>query len=569
MNTVKRRFIRQNRELAKNNSNQSLRIRALECDISRLVAENFSLKEHINALQNELTITQSQISISNIDGVKSQLEEKLREIGTLVAELGSSQQTGNNRRRESLDAIYSAKKAESAGQATRKPRIPLAEATGQEGRLPTIAEDKYYPRRTLDAEEIRPLRLSNNSNESPDLGPPPVAHFEYEDPIKFDPHSMPGDQPASLPAQEDDALPTDLSVNLETRRKRKDGQPKITVRRSSIFATEADESAQQPVRTSAKRKLSAREAEDTGNAGVKDDFRFSRKTTGLNEPDVVEAKKRDENTAIDNAGKEENAPTESARTERRVLGDNGTGRPSRRARAAVNYAEPNLISKMRRPTKEFIPAVIGDSKRAVSTDAKSAVKDRPIRTVIIKREEGTESSWKNLPPAKDEDEPQSPSAQKAHSVAAQRSTSEARIGDDQETIPKSSASGAAISALMSSRRGTVSQATPAIPYEADEAGIGREDEDNEQAMAKRMQEMDLYDFKDSSPADGGQAKAPIKSARRHSSVPKPETAKMGSAAEKESARRHVSAGSVVGVTTGTVQAGRSERAAARRKSMML
>lgn len=132
---------------------------------------------------------------------------------------------------------------------------------------------------------------------------------------------MPGDQPASLPAQEDDALPTDLSVNLETRRKRKDGQPKITVRRSSIFATEADESAQQPVRTSAKRKLSAREAEDTGNAGVKDDFRFSRKTTGLNEPDVVEAKKRDENTAIDNAGKEENAPTESARTERRVLGD--------------------------------------------------------------------------------------------------------------------------------------------------------------------------------------------------------------------------------------------------------
>lgn len=247
----------------------------------------------------------------------------------------------------------------------------------------------------------------------------------------------------------------------------------------------------------------------------------------------------------------------------------GTGRPSRRARAAVNYAEPNLISKMRRPTKEFIPAVIGDSKRAVSTDAKSAVKDRPIRTVIIKREEGTESSWKNLPPAKDEDEPQSPSAQKAHSVAAQRSTSEARIGDDQETIPKSSASGAAISALMSSRRGTVSQATPAIPYEADEAGIGREDEDNEQAMAKRMQEMDLYDFKDSSPADGGQAKAPIKSARRHSSVPKPETAKMGSAAEKESARRHVSAGSVVGVTTGTVQAGRSERAAARRKSMML
>jgi Shugoshin C terminus len=38
------------------------------------------------------------------------------------------------------------------------------------------------------------------------------------------------------------------------------------------------------------------------------------------------------------------------------------GRGSRRARAAVNYAEPSLVSKMRRPTKELVDAVGKDGR---------------------------------------------------------------------------------------------------------------------------------------------------------------------------------------------------------------
>ncbi len=37
-------------------------------------------------------------------------------------------------------------------------------------------------------------------------------------------------------------------------------------------------------------------------------------------------------------------------------------RPSRRARAAISYAEPNLRDKMRRPTKELLDAVAGEGK---------------------------------------------------------------------------------------------------------------------------------------------------------------------------------------------------------------
>jgi hypothetical protein len=41
-----------------------------------------------------------------------------------------------------------------------------------------------------------------------------------------------------------------------------------------------------------------------------------------------------------------------------------TSRPSRRARAAISYAEPNLRDKMRRPTKELFDAVAGEGKFA-------------------------------------------------------------------------------------------------------------------------------------------------------------------------------------------------------------
>jgi len=57
--------------------------------------------------------------------------------------------------------------------------------------------------------------------DSPDLGPPPVAHFESEEvPIRFDPGSMhaTADRDAELEVRN----PV-LSANLETRKRRKDG----------------------------------------------------------------------------------------------------------------------------------------------------------------------------------------------------------------------------------------------------------------------------------------------------------------------------------------------------------
>ena len=81
---VKRRFLRQNRELAKTNSQQSIRIRSLENDCSRLLAENLALRENVLQLQNAV---ESRPALEHIDSVTTQLEAKMQELGGLVAGL--------------------------------------------------------------------------------------------------------------------------------------------------------------------------------------------------------------------------------------------------------------------------------------------------------------------------------------------------------------------------------------------------------------------------------------------------------------------------------------------------
>ena len=78
------------------------------------------------------------------------------------------------------------------------------------------------------------------------------------------------------------------------------------------------------------------------------------------------------------------------------------GRPSRRQRSAVSYAEPNLRDKMRRPTKELADAVTTDKAvRGTSVRAESAeYKEKPPSTVKVKKEEPNAehtSDWKSLP----------------------------------------------------------------------------------------------------------------------------------------------------------------------------
>ena len=222
------------------------------------------------------------------------------------------------------------------------------------------------------------------------------------------------------------------------------------------------------------------------------------------------------------------------------------GRTARRARAPVNYAEPNLISKMRRPTKELVDAVVPDGRR--STSAKPDEVSAPPTTVekekaklctaIVKRggDEGNGSAWKSLPSAAggsagaadDVGEPNSPLGKKT----ARQNQGQGQAQDEAPAGPptlNSSAAANAISALISasatSRRRPVAQASnpesEKRPVPPDLLGERKEKEKEKE----KQSHLAVFDFTDSSPLDTASGRPRVdlakqaQAGRRHSSVP--------------------------------------------------
>jgi hypothetical protein len=141
--------MRQNRDIARANSTQSLRIRSLENETSRLLAENLGLREQILRLQSELENGKAQRIADNARATKSQLEEKLLELGALINSLGDEQVRKENS--PQIGKVARTSPDRSPNQRDWRNMCTLSEAVAaQEGRLPPILENKLYPRRTLE-----------------------------------------------------------------------------------------------------------------------------------------------------------------------------------------------------------------------------------------------------------------------------------------------------------------------------------------------------------------------------------------------------------------------------------
>ncbi|KAI9835579.1 MAG: hypothetical protein M1819_002030 [Sarea resinae] len=285
LEALKRRFVRQNREIARANSTQSLRIRNLESETSRLLAENISLREQIIKLQSELdNNNKNRRYFNHVEDVKDRLAGKMAELGFLVSELGELQKLHQPKDILSREKATNQSPKRSPDQRNWKSAFTLSEITGQDGKLPPIAEDKYYPRRTLDHEELGTVVLDPHV-ESPDLGPPPVAHLDEGDPIKFLPENK---QDQQLGCRDEEIIAA-LAPNLETRRKRRDSSKPAEFKRideaesqvpQSIDSDPASDTAAQPkLKAGAKRKFSSRdEAEQLEREAGSDDFTFNRRS---------------------------------------------------------------------------------------------------------------------------------------------------------------------------------------------------------------------------------------------------------------------------------------------------
>jgi hypothetical protein len=575
---VKRRFIRQNREIAKVNSTQSLRIRNLEAEISRLLAENITLREQaINSAQEAERWRTSQRLAKEVESLKEKLDAKLLEVGTLVTELGSlpekaARRSSHRRRSGIVTVVKSPDQRDWKNQQTIG-SVLAGERELQDGRLPAILEDKYYPCRTMESQDLQ--RLVDGpaeASESPDLGPPPVAHFDVPDPIKFDP--QPREEAAARAGSAENAV---SESNLEIRRKRRTSS--LLENMSTLHLTNSDHASEAErtngtLKSGAKRKLSVRDGDedDVSNRSTTDEFAFQRKSVTASTP-LPRAKgsrftrppNRQPLTSLDRsmsdapqkvdcfprnvlAPKNTNSPAKArptslddkiaalkedvarqaqARSERQGIRGkakhvpapisttddlkrdkppsghpdihdippetpaglnlfspastepsaktnaqpseaaistavedvlNSAGRGSRRAKAAVSYAEPNLRDKMRRPGKELVAAVEGIDR---FRDREASVRAVSAEPKIKAEPDTSDGDWTRLQHGKDD--PTSPLREKADRLsnesrdATEPSEKIASVEQLEQGIPKLSIYDGPVS---SPRSDSVSSDTP-------------------------------------------------------------------------------------------------------------
>lgn len=152
-------------------------------------------------------------------------------------------------------------------------------------------------------EDILGILSDPANSDSPDLGPPPIAHFDDGDPIKYD------TKPQPKQAESTGDIPSGFA-NLETRKKRRESSvgkepgsslssARLPTNREEGLAQTGSLSAQ-PLKLGAKRKLSARDDDGHVTApapGENDGFRFNRVTDGTIEG-AKEAATRDNSVAI-------------------------------------------------------------------------------------------------------------------------------------------------------------------------------------------------------------------------------------------------------------------------------
>ncbi|CAI6338390.1 unnamed protein product [Periconia digitata] len=275
LDAVKRRYLRQNRELAKTNSQQSMRIRTLENDASRLLAENLSLREQVLQLQSALEAQAYRPSFEVIDSMKTQLEAKLQELGGLVAEFGQLK-----KKDDGLPRCKSQTAATRRSPDERQWRSGLGLQEVENAMLPTINEDKHYPRQTMNADELRNI-LDARDSQSPDIGPPPISRFDEQEPIAFDPSTSPEERKLQSVEPPEPSLP----INLETRRKRRESGPRLDISRASVLESTHDGTEKTnatAVRVGAKRKFSVQEDEEKARP-PSESFRFSRRNASTTE----------------------------------------------------------------------------------------------------------------------------------------------------------------------------------------------------------------------------------------------------------------------------------------------
>ncbi|KAJ5667542.1 hypothetical protein N7507_003406 [Penicillium longicatenatum] len=266
---LKRRFVRQNKEIARVNSMQSLRIRSLESEVAHLLAENVSLRQQvINVTQEAERLEAAKMLHAGVYEIKSRLDAKVAELNDLASELGMLPRKIGKLDKSDPD------RPKVAGS---RPQPADPDYPGEDGRLPAILEDKCYPRKTLEAQEIQNLVQADSSPAQPVFEVDLTQQSATESPSpSLKVHEILPEGQMGSSSIPDQCLPP----TLETRKKKK--------KTDSVSPEKGDSTLQEPhvpgvndrrVKSGSKRKFSPDEdgaLSDGDGVQECDEFHFSR-----------------------------------------------------------------------------------------------------------------------------------------------------------------------------------------------------------------------------------------------------------------------------------------------------
>ncbi|CAI7592734.1 unnamed protein product [Penicillium pancosmium] len=281
VDALKRRFVRQNREIMRVNSMQSMRIRSLESEVSHLLSENVSLRGQIITLTQENERLNSAKALQNgVYEIKARLDAKLAELNGLVSDLGTlPRKAGKMFKDKSFDPNSDRlKTAEAPPRAT----DPDYNAEIEDGKLPAILEDKYFPRKTLEPQEVHDLVEGDSCM-------PQSPQVDYLDPATAteDTPSRPNETPLENKFNLSPSPEAYLPPTLETRKKKRrpevapassdndvESGPTATALATATSTSEANTGTS--LKFGSKRKFSLDDDVLFDLAPEEDDFQFSR-----------------------------------------------------------------------------------------------------------------------------------------------------------------------------------------------------------------------------------------------------------------------------------------------------
>ncbi|KAH0523276.1 hypothetical protein TsFJ059_008305 [Trichoderma semiorbis] len=254
LETLRKKMLRQNRELAKTNNIRALRIRELENECACMLSENLELRSRILELEKQVDDSESRRIADHAMAIKAKLESQLTEWGSLIAELGleppAKRHSPMIKRRSKNPLGFSASRPSPSQRRLREIAKDVEE-------LGVISENRSNSRRSMNHEQIMALR-SEADIESPELGPPPMSKYIEEDPVKIDSptRSMPVEN-----SKKTKGLEPPITLASSKSDKVDDGEEQIAQKRDRVNKPKntVDAAPTLPVKAGSKRKFGAQD----------------------------------------------------------------------------------------------------------------------------------------------------------------------------------------------------------------------------------------------------------------------------------------------------------------------